>query len=75
VKNTSIVFYGHSFIADHTGAVVAQADDHSEAVLVSTFDLGKIRAARHAWGLFRDRRPELYTPILTKDGSNRFYGV
>lgn len=75
VPNSAITFYGTSFIADQTGAVVKEADDHSEDVLVASFDLTSIRAQRSAWGMFRDRRPELYTPILTKDGHNRFYGV
>jgi N-carbamoylputrescine amidase len=37
-------------------------------VLTATFDLAEIRAQRHAWGVFRDRRPDLYGPILTLDG-------
>jgi N-carbamoylputrescine amidase len=61
-------FYGHSFIADHTGAIIAEADDHSEQVLTASFDLAAIRDYRRAWGLFRDRRPDLYAPLLTLDG-------
>jgi N-carbamoylputrescine amidase len=64
-----MTFYGSSFIADPTGAKVAEADRGSEAVLTATFDLEAVRAQRHAWGVFRDRRPELYAPILTLDGS------
>ena len=64
-----MTFYGSSFIADPTGAKVAEADRSSEAILTATFDLDAIRAQRHAWGVFRDRRPELYAPILTLDGS------
>jgi N-carbamoylputrescine amidase len=67
-EKLEITFYGHSFIADHTGAIVAQADDHSEAVLTATFDLEKIRRYRHSWGVFRDRRPDLYTPLMKLDG-------
>lgn len=63
-----MTFYGHSFIADHTGAIVAEADDHSEQVVTATFDLAAIRAYRRAWGVFRDRRPDLYGPLLTLDG-------
>ncbi len=61
-------FYGHSFIADHTGAIIAEADDHSEQVLTASFDLAAIRDYRRSWGLFRDRRPDLYAPLLTLDG-------
>ncbi len=63
-----MTFYGSSFIADSTGGKVAEADRQSEAVLTATFDLDLLRAQRHAWGVFRDRRPELYYPILSLDG-------
>lgn len=65
---SQITFYGCSFIAGPTGELVATADDKSEAVLVAKFDLNKIREQRHSWGLFRDRRPHLYTVLLTSDG-------
>jgi N-carbamoylputrescine amidase len=64
-EKCAITFYGHSFMADHAGAVVAQADDHTEQVLTATFDLEAIRRYRHAWGVFRDRRPDLYGPLLS----------
>ena len=64
-----MTFYGSSFIADPAGAKVAEADRSSEAILTASFDLDAIRAQRHAWGVFRDRRPELYGPIMTLDGS------
>ncbi len=64
----TVTYYGSSFIADHTGALVKQADRTSETVLTATFDLDKLREYRNAWGVFRDRRPELYWPILTLDG-------
>jgi len=64
----SMTFYGSSFIADHTGALVVSADRSSEQVLTASFDLEAIRAYRHAWGVFRDRRPDLYYPLMTLDG-------
>jgi len=63
-----MTFYGSSFIAGPTGEKVAEADRGSEAVLTASFDLDAIRAQRHAWGVFRDRRPDLYGPIMTLDG-------
>ena len=63
-----LTFYGHSFIADHTGAIVAEADNHSETVLVHEFDLNAIRDYRDAWGIYRDRRPDLYQTLATLDG-------
>ncbi len=66
-----ITFYGSSFIADNTGAKVAEAGREGEAVLVHSFDLARLQTQRAAWGLFRDRRPELYGPITTLDGHAR----
>jgi N-carbamoylputrescine amidase len=67
-RTCGITFYGSSFIADNTGAKVAEAGREEEAVLVATFDADQLRNQRAAWGLFRDRRPELYGPIATLDG-------
>jgi N-carbamoylputrescine amidase len=64
-----MTFYGHSFIAGHTGEIIQQADSKTEQVIVASFDLEAIREYRHAWGLFRDRRPDLYEPLLTLDGN------
>lgn len=66
-----VTYYGSSFIADHTGAIVKQAPREDEAIVTATFDLDWIRNYRNAWGVFRDRRPELYGPILTLDGQQR----
>jgi N-carbamoylputrescine amidase len=70
----SITFYGSSFIADSTGAKVAEAGRDDECVLTATFDFDELRTMRNAWGLFRDRRPDLYRPILTLDGANGYRG-
>lgn len=66
--DSSMTFYGSSFIADETGEVVEEADRESETVLVHTFDLDAIAVKRRQWGVFRDRRPEMYGALLTKDG-------
>jgi N-carbamoylputrescine amidase len=66
----SITFYGTSFIAGPDGEVVADAGDDSEAVITASFDFEEIRLERAAWGFFRDRRPELYTSLLTLDGAH-----
>jgi N-carbamoylputrescine amidase len=63
-------FYGSSFIAGPQGEMVAEAGRDEEAVLTAGFDLDEIRSRRASWGLFRDRRPELYTALLTLDGRN-----
>jgi len=64
----SLTFYGSSFIASHTGEKIAEADRSSETVLTAEFDLDAVRRYRQAWGLFRDRRPDLYHPLLSLDG-------
>jgi len=64
----AINFYGASFIADEFGEKVAEADAASETVLVHTFDLEMTAKHRREWGVYRDRRIDLYEPLLTKDG-------
>lgn len=72
--NFEMTFYGSSFIADQTGAKLAEAGRSEEAVLTASFDLQAIRAQRASWGLFRDRRPDLYGRLLTLDGERRAGG-
>src|ERR1700753_891933 len=55
-----IRFYGSSFIADPTGAKVAEAAEEGDAVLLATFDLEETARLRDNWFVFRDRRPDLY---------------
>jgi N-carbamoylputrescine amidase len=63
-----IRFYGSSFIADATGAKVAEAPEQGDAVLTHTFDLAQVAQLRDNWFVFRDRRPELYGALTTLDG-------
>lgn len=63
-----IDFYGSSFITDATGAKVAEAGESEDAVLTATFDLDAIAQLRDNWFVFRDRRPDLYSPLLSLDG-------
>jgi N-carbamoylputrescine amidase len=67
-QSCSLTFYGSSFIADGSGALVEEAPRTGESVLTHTLDLDELASARAAWGLFRDRRPDLYVPILSLDG-------
>jgi len=66
-----IRFYGSSFIAGPTGAIEAELDRTQKGVALASFDLDEIAKARASWGLFRDRRPELYGPLVTHDGVKR----
>jgi len=63
-----IRFYGSSFIADPLGAKVAEAGEGEDALLLASFDLAAIAELRDNWFVFRDRRPELYQPLLSLDG-------
>jgi N-carbamoylputrescine amidase len=61
-------FYGSSFIAGPTGEIVAELSREEEGIILASFDFAAIEKARSSWGLFRDRRPDLYGAILTADG-------
>jgi N-carbamoylputrescine amidase len=63
-----VTFYGSSFIADHMGQLLAKASRDQEEVLTATVDLQAIADLRAGWGLFRDRRPDLYRAVATLDG-------
>jgi len=65
-----IKFYGSSFIADPTGAKLAEAGEDGEAVLTAKFDLAALAEQRDNWFVFRDRRPELYGALTTYDGGS-----
>jgi len=66
-QHCALTFYGTSFISDATGGIVAELGQE-EGVITATFDLDELAKARASWGLFRDRRPDLYLPLLTLDG-------
>ncbi|WP_118858421.1 N-carbamoylputrescine amidase [Sphingomonas mesophila] len=60
------IFYGHSFICDERGDILAEFGRDETGVLVATLDLAAAKKHRAAFGFFRDRRPELYGR-LTED--------
>ena len=64
----SDVFYGRSFIADYQGEKVQEMNRTEEGVRVAEFDFDAIGELRRSWGVFRDRRPELYGVLLSLDG-------
>jgi N-carbamoylputrescine amidase len=63
-------YYGRSFITDVKGAIVKEAKNGSD-IISCEIDIEANRDIRTSWGIFRDRRPELYNPLLTKDGHTR----
>ena len=66
-SRTEITFYGTSFIAGHTGEVLSDLEAES-GVATATVDLDEIGRYRSYWGVFRDRRPDRYGPLMTLDG-------
>jgi len=65
---SNITFYGSSFIAGPQGNKVVEAGRTEESVLVAEFDLEQLETQRIEWGIFRDRRPDLYRIISSYDG-------
>lgn len=61
-------YYGHSFISDYTGEIIAELDESTEGPLLQQLNLAEAKKFRAGMGFFRDRRPELYKPLLTSDG-------
>ncbi len=68
IEDSSITFYGSSFISDETGQLVKHLDRSSSGVICHEFDLDQIALAKQEWGIFRDRRPNQYKTLLTSDG-------
>ncbi len=62
-QSSALVFYGSSFMTDETGEVLSDAGKEEETILLQTYDLEQIEEMRFSWGLFRDRRPEMYGEI------------
>lgn len=53
-------FYGHSFICDERGDMLAEFGAAETGVLTARIDLDRVKRHRAAFGFFRDRRPDLY---------------
>lgn len=62
-QESELKFYGGSFLTDETGKIEACAGADEETVLLREYDLDEIRDFRMSWGVFRDRRPEMYKII------------
>jgi N-carbamoylputrescine amidase len=57
-------FFGSSFIADSHGDFVKEMSREEEGIITAEFDLEVSDKERSDWGVFRDRRTDLYSPIL-----------
>lgn len=60
MQSSALNFYGSSFITDGSGEVLKTASRDEEEILLQAFDLDELMTERLSWGLFRDRRPEIY---------------
>jgi len=57
-------FYGQSYFCDPRGRFVAQASRDKDEVLTADLDLDMIGEVRKTWQFFRDRRPDMYGPLV-----------
>ena len=65
-QTSALNFYGSSFIADATGLILEDGSRDREEILYHEFDLEALDRDRLSWGLFRDRRPEMYRIIAER---------
>lgn len=63
-QSSALVFYGSSFVTDETGEITAEAPREGECIVYGETDREAVRALRDSWGLFRDRRPEMYGELV-----------
>ena len=68
VKDQTNGFYGKSFICDRTGNIISEASKDKEEIIIAEIDIKENHLFRRNWGLFRDRRVDLYKELLTLDG-------
>ena len=66
---SSMKFYGSSFIADQHGDFVEEMNREEEGIRYAEFDLAEIAKERFGWGVYRDRRTDLYEDLLKHDAS------
>jgi len=60
-----IEFFGHSFICDPFGRLIAEAGTDPQ-ILIAECDPGRIEYTRRNWPFLRDRRIDAYGPILSR---------
>ncbi len=71
VKGQVNGFYGKSFICNRSGKIISEASKDKEEIIVAEIDTEENHLFRRNWGLFRDRRPELYKEILSLNGETK----
>jgi N-carbamoylputrescine amidase len=68
-KENTITFYGTSFITGPEGEIVAEMPADQAGIVMARFDLDALALKRRSWGVFRDRRPDLYGVLGRLDGA------
>jgi agmatine deiminase len=63
-REEDLVFWGSSFVCDPFGKILARASSSDEETLVVELDLSMNESVREGWGFFRNRRPDLYWPLI-----------
>jgi N-carbamoylputrescine amidase len=64
-ENSQMTFYGSSFIAGASGEIICQMNAIEEGFINAEFDFDEIAQMRRSWGIYRDRRPNMYGVITT----------
>lgn len=63
IGHSTVTFYGSSFITNEIGEKIIEAGRKTEAIITAELDLDKIAKYRDYWGIYQDRRPEMYQVI------------
>ncbi len=63
---SGLEFWGHSFVCDPFGRVIAEASTDKEEILIVECDPKLVEETRRNWPFLRDRRIDAYSPILER---------
>jgi N-carbamoylputrescine amidase len=63
---SGLEFWGHSFVCDPFGRVLAEASADKEEILIVECDPARSEEVRRNWPFLRDRRIDAYSPILER---------
>jgi N-carbamoylputrescine amidase len=63
---SKLEFWGHSFLCDPFGEILAEASADQEETLVVACDSQRIEEIRRNWPFLRDRRIDAYAPLLNR---------
>ena len=61
-KEGAITFWGGSFIADPSSAILAKGGN-TEEIIIADCDLDRVKPLQEAWMFLSNRRPETYTSL------------